>query len=710
MDKHPATSSLHFLKRICIVMLPALLSVALFAVAFFVYIIPPAKQSVLKHKKEQIQYLINTVHSMIGSYETQVKNGVLSRVEAEARALNRVRSLRFGANNKNYFWVLDSTPRMISHPYRSDLIGRDLSDFTDINGKKFIKQMTDLAKQNGDGWVTYQWQWLDDKTRVIPKLSYVKMFKPWGWIIGSGIYIEDVEAEMWAITRNILILGVGILVLVLLLGIYLAWRSVKSETRRLAVEQILQRSEMRYRASFDLSPVALWEMDVTEMAAYLNRLDNQGGGTLKEYLDANPGEVNHCSQLININDMNAMALTWHGSRDIVQFKQSTGFFSDKTWSAFQQALIAFHAGEDRFEAETVLLDRKGNAKDVILRCSFLHDTATGFNKWLMFVEDITETKQQRDMLEDSYQQIESTLEHAQSMALMAEIAYAEMNTVLNAATDGICVIGEQQKIIRVNEAFASIVGIDPEDAKDRRCYELFKNQNCNQATCPYHVVKNNPQASMLEVNWISPQGQNLSFEAGCSPYFGLDGSVTGIVICLKDITERKRMADQLLILATTDSLTGLLNRRRFIELAIREVSRARRYEKQLGFIALDIDHFKNINDTYGHPAGDEVLKQWSAACRDALRLTDLLGRVGGEEFAVLVVESDLQRTLQVAERIRGMTSQMTVVHEQKAIELTISLGVAQLSGPKETLDQLIKRADQALYQAKETGRNKVVVV
>lgn len=174
-----------------------------------------------------------------------------------------------------------------------------------------------------------------------------------------------------------------------------------------------------------------------------------------------------------------------------------------------------------------------------------------------------------------------------------------------------------------------------------------------------------------------------------------------------DTTRRREMEDVLRQLATRDSLTGACNRRQFLELAAREVDRAGRYVRPVSLLMLDIDRFKRINDTHGHPAGDEVLRALVACAGRSLRRTDVLGRVGGEEFAVLLPETEAPDALRIAERIRADVEGLAVPYEGKELRLTVSIGHAQTRGGR-SLEELLKLADDALYEAKRTGRNRVV--
>jgi len=170
-----------------------------------------------------------------------------------------------------------------------------------------------------------------------------------------------------------------------------------------------------------------------------------------------------------------------------------------------------------------------------------------------------------------------------------------------------------------------------------------------------------------------------------------------------------RLFRQVQHLAITDSLTGLHNRRYFFEMARMEMDRARRYGRPLALIMLDIDHFKLVNDTYGHQAGDRVLVTVAARCLDTLRGVDLSARYGGEEFVFLLPETEMERARQVAGRLQSSLNDQPIDAGEAQISISVSLGLAEMGPDCPDLQMLIRRADQALYLTKETGRGRITV-
>ncbi len=190
---------------------------------------------------------------------------------------------------------------------------------------------------------------------------------------------------------------------------------------------------------------------------------------------------------------------------------------------------------------------------------------------------------------------------------------------------------------------------------------------------------------------------------------------TGFAVVLRDVTERHVTGEELRRLLTTDHLTGATNRARFFDLAETEIARLKRDNRPLSAIMLDIDHFKQVNDRLGHAGGDLMLQRLVTLCRSQLRGRDVLARMGGEEFAILLPDTDLPEAVRIAERIRGVVASDIALPNVPCLEadgratiaITVSLGCAMIGKSTEGIDALLKAADTALYEAKRGGRDQV---
>lgn len=269
----------------------------------------------------------------------------------------------------------------------------------------------------------------------------------------------------------------------------------------------------------------------------------------------------------------------------------------------------------------------------------------------------------------------------------------------------------QGRLDLINHAYARLLGMPVEDLLNKTMSEVYgtdaasdiadKDQQllCGEATKQVYERRMRP----LNGN----PGRDVIFYKASMTLEGDDeASIVGAAV---DVTEEKALRKELEKLATTDPLTGLANRRLFMETATAEIVRAGRYGHGLSLVMLDIDHFKLVNDTYGHDTGDEAIKAVSdVLAAKARQKVDLPSRLGGEEFAMLLPATGINEAYVFAERIRKAIERDTIRHKDKEFQLTVSLGVAEFSVDEglRSLDDLMAAADQALYKAKQSGRNR----
>ena len=217
----------------------------------------------------------------------------------------------------------------------------------------------------------------------------------------------------------------------------------------------------------------------------------------------------------------------------------------------------------------------------------------------------------------------------------------------------------------------------------------------------------------VEVKMRTAQGREFTAEiAAITMEYG---RAPAVLVALNDISQRKQLEAELFREASTDSLTGISNRRYFLAQAEQELRRTRRFARDLSVMMIDLDHFKSVNDRYGHATGDNVLQGFVKASLESLRQSDQMGRLGGEEFAVILPETALPAAVEVANRLRQHVAERPVIagggedSRRVAVDCTVSVGVAQLTPQDGSIDDLLHRADQALYRAKELGRNRVEI-
>ncbi len=230
------------------ILMPAALSLSLFVIVLFVILLPFFEKTLLERKRENIRELTQVAWGVLNEATKEVENNQLTLAQAQSLAKNRIEAMRYGSENKDYFWLQDLSPRILMHPYRPDLNGQDVSDFKDTQGTRIFVAFSELVQEQGEGYISYVWQWKDDFDRMEPKESYIRLFEPWGWIIGTGIYVHDVQAEIANLHSHLVKVSLGIIGIVLLLLIYLVRQGLLLEQSRSHAERMLHESIERYRA------------------------------------------------------------------------------------------------------------------------------------------------------------------------------------------------------------------------------------------------------------------------------------------------------------------------------------------------------------------------------------------------------------------------------------------------------------------------------
>lgn len=303
---------------------------------------------------------------------------------------------------------------------------------------------------------------------------------------------------------------------------------------------------------------------------------------------------------------------------------------------------------------------------------------------------------------------------------------------------GVCLVDQEFRVAVWNSCLESWTGIARRDIIGANLLDRFPHLQKPIYRARMEVVLQGGPPAIFSAylhNWLIPSqllgGKPRLQHAIVSPYAPLGpGGPRYAAITLQDVTEvftrmrefshlrdqalreveeRRRAEVRLRELAMTDELTGLYNRRHFMREAEREIERAARFGHEIGLLMIDIDHFKAVNDNHGHAMGDEALRLMARTIKDALRDVDLVARLGGEEFAVVLPETMEEGAATAAERIRRRVEAMIMPLPRGDLRFSVSVGLATASGADLDLDALLRRADTALYAAKRNGRNRVEV-
>ncbi len=282
-----------------------------------------------------------------------------------------------------------------------------------------------------------------------------------------------------------------------------------------------------------------------------------------------------------------------------------------------------------------------------------------------------------------------------------------LNAVLDNADAYIYMKDIDRTFQYVNSKVAKLFGDSPENIIGKKDTEVLPIEVAEHFHLSDQKVFETNEKQIIEESSEDERGELRHYISTKIPY-QLEEGIPALIGFSTDVTELYALKEEFKKQANTDSLTELYNRRYFTDHSEREFYRAKRHLRIVSLISIDIDHFKNINDCYGHPAGDKVLMSVAKCLLPCIRQEDILARIGGEEFSILLPETTLQSAKVVAERIRLNQSNLSITGEWKGeITLTVSIGVTCIKFEDDTFDDFFRRGDKALYQAKALGRNQV---
>ena len=350
--------------------LPALLTILLFVTAIFLIILPSLKENLLAKKRELLQEVTKITWDMVATYEKMEQSGVLSRIEAQHQAMEMIKIFRYGPENKDYFWINDMSAHIVVHPYRPDLHGEPVPDFRYPMGKNLLEEFVKVVKAHGAGYVDYLFQWQDDPNRIVPKLSYVREFKPWGWVIGTGLYMEDVNVEIGLIAKQLNAISSAILLLISFLAFYIIRHTVLADrVRRIIWEererllQALEESNARFRSLVETTSDWIWE--VNPDGAYI-----YSSPKVQDLLGFAPGEILG-KHLVDLTVTRERERTERIFRQLLKSRKPFSGFENNCQARDGRMVVIEKNGVPVFADDGELLGYRGIARDITERKSAL---------------------------------------------------------------------------------------------------------------------------------------------------------------------------------------------------------------------------------------------------------------------------------------------------------------------------------------------------
>ena len=316
----------------------------------------------------------------------------------------------------------------------------------------------------------------------------------------------------------------------------------------------------------------------------------------------------------------------------------------------------------------------------------LGETRVGATVTVGSVRDVTEQRAAQAELEKSKADLKSIFDK------LPDVLYrTDMNGI----------------IVMVSPSCFDIIGYRPDEMLGTALSDYYHVREDRQDVVQA-ALDSGGKATQIEAKLKHKNGTIIWFSANVSVHYGPDGKPAYIEGVARDVSERRQMEEQLVMLSRTDELTGASNRRHFLDKSEDVICMMKRYQRPVSMMIADLDNFKTINDNHGHHAGDLALKAFAEICRGEIRESDIFGRLGGEEFGLMLPETAIQDAQVLAERILRATNALEISLDGQAIRFTVSIGLIELNENDTTLNKVMHRADLAMYQAKAQGRNQIV--
>ncbi len=555
------------------------------------------------------------------------------------------------------YTIIDKNGSIVLHTFLDDKL--NISNTKDALGNnifQFIQNDVRLNK-NRETFISY-YTYCSSKNadtkgtgRLCHRLIYVKYFEPWGWYLASIVSFDNIDKKI----KNEFI------------GFINRFRYGLNDRGYAFAIKIIGRGE-----NLKMIRVANPNLPKVKIGTVIpmNLKDADGKPFAKQILDLalskGEGFINYKFHIIKSNKI-AHKITYIKYYPQWRWIVGSGYYLD----VFNDKLITNNK---------LLNDFIGRSVENLIFALF-------FLEFVLFVFTVLFINRILDRLKVYRQEIQDRERFQRYL--------------IESIPTPLIIFDKDGKIVSINRSFEEFFGVDGSDlesiTKDAQI-RLIKEISMGYL---------DKQGGKSNIDVINNLGQLRNIELHMAIYCNIKTKKPdGIVCVLFDVTQRRIYENELLEMSTKDELTGLYNRRYFNKILARELVRAKRYNEPLSMIMYDIDHFKNINDTYGHQIGDKILKSISDIVVKNIRSIDYVFRVGGEEFIILLIKTDVKNAFKIAEKIRVNIADYRF---GKVGSLTISLGVAQLK-EDDTIESFYKRVDKALYMAKNSGRNNTKIV
>ena len=603
------------------------------------------KEAALNIHKKNLKDINSIAFSILKLNYLKYKNGQLSEDDAKKSAYTKIRKLKYGKDG--FFIMFDDNYHILAHKNKS-MIGNNLINLQDKNGQYLVKDMVDSARKSKETYVTYLWPEVTGEP--VERLAYIKKFEPWNVYLANSVPIDKIKNEV---------------------------------TRRRAVLLAYFQSMI---ANITIGKTGYIYV-FNSQADLIHHADETVAG--KNFRNRkNPSRDSFLfDDLINASKTNKeLHYKWNRPDD------KENYIYDKvSWIEYVPEL-------DWYIVSAVYIDELEESSHTLKQALIFTGITLLF--LAIFIASLLFKKLENE-IDDKAHEIEALKE--------------QMALALSGNRDAVwdCSIFDDNGVNYISERWQEMLGFSTEelpfnsfsDWRVRVHPDDYKNimldvkKNQDGETEYYENIHREKHKDGHWI-WVHARGKAQFDEHGNA--IRMNGTFT-------DITQKKELEEELKELAIRDPLTTLYNRRYFFDIGQNVISLAKREHTPLSVMMLDIDEFKNINDTYGHGTGDSAIKCFAAILIEHTRGSDIIARIGGEEFAVLLTNTPKDIAFEIAHKIREFTqNQVIKIDEAKSINFTVSIGVDSVNAKDEKhIEEALARADKALYKAKNSGKNRV---
>lgn len=466
--------------------------------------------------------------------------------------------------------------------------------------------------------------------------------------------------------------------------------------------------ERYFEMLFEYAPLSLWEQDFSAIKARFDDLRSQGVLDLEAYLDAHPEEVEACMQRIEVKRVNLHTLAMYGVQSNEELWANLPcFFRDEMRHHFRDELLALWNGQVTWAGEGVNYTLSGQPIDILLSWRILPGSEETWEKVLVAIEDISQRKQAERALRQSEQRLHGLFEH--SPISLWEEDYSQIKAFFNRLRrEGV-------------EDFEAYLDENPETVD--RCMGMIRVLDVNRQTLELfkakdkqELLENLPRVFRDEMRahfrvellhlWsgeLTYKAEGINYALDGEPLYvrlhlavfpGCEETFERVLVALEDVTERRKAEEYLRYLGTHDVLTGLYNRAYFQD-ELKRLSGGRYYP--ISILIADLDDLKKVNDTYGHEQGDNLIRCAAEVLRAAFRQEDVVARIGGDEFAVLLPRTGATEGQEVIERIETLVRLNNKFYGSPRLSLSVGISTGEEG---EALEGVMRRADDRMYRQK----------